>query len=372
VTGDGIPFHPGPREWADLRPQLLEAIDGALQGGRPLQGDAVGAFERALAGATGRRHAVAVGSGTDALAFALLARGIGPGDDVLVPAFSFIASASCVMRTGARPVFADVDDDGLLDLGDAARKLTPRTRALVAVQLYGQMTDPDAVEAFAAEHGLVVVEDAAQALGARSGSRRCGSVGQASACSFDPTKTLAAPGSGGAVLCDDDETAARVRRLRWHGRDDEGTYTGLGFNSQLPSASAAALLVKLGRQAEWAARREAIAARWTRALRDTPVRPPHVRPDATHVFHKYVVRAPDRDALRARLAEQGVPTLVHYPEGLHRQPVFAEASPGPCPNTDRLAGEVCSLPIHAYLREDEVEHVADALTRAARDRSATS
>ena len=356
-----LPFFAGAREFAALRDALMPAIEDALAGGRALQGEPVGAFEAALAAFTGRRHAVAVGSGTDALAFALVAHGIGPGDDVLVPAFSFIASASCVLRAGARPVFVDVDVHGLLDLDDAAAKLTPRTRAVVAVQLYGQMLDPAALEGFAAERGLVLVEDAAQALGATAAGRACGSIGHASACSFDPTKVLAAPGSGGAVLCDDDALAERLRRLRWHGRDASGAYSELGHNSQLPSASAAALLVKLAEQPAWTARRVAIAARWTAALDGSDVLAPAVLPGRTHAFSKYVVRAQQRDALRERLAAAGVPTLVHYATGLHRQPVFASLEPAPCPRADALAATVCSLPIHAFLTDDEVEHVARAL-----------
>ena len=356
-----IPFFAGEREWAALGPELLDAMAGALAGGRSLQGEPVAAFEADLAAFTGRRHAIAVGSGTDALAFALVAGGIGPGDDVLVPAFSFIATASCVLRAGARPVFADVDDDGLLDLDDAAAKLTPRTRAVVAVQLYGQMLDPARLEAFARDHGLLLVEDAAQALGATADGRRCGAIGDASACSFDPTKTLAAPGSGGALLTDHDAFADRVRRLRWHGKDADGRFATLGFNSQLPSASAAALRIKLRHQDAWSERRRAIAAAYDAALGGGPVAAPRVRPGGTHVFHKYVVRTPDRDRLRAVLDEAGVTTLVHYASGLHRQPVFAPADPAPCPNADRLAAEVCSLPIHAFLTDAEVDRVTGAL-----------
>jgi dTDP-4-amino-4,6-dideoxygalactose transaminase len=356
-----LPFFAGEREWAMLGDELLGAMATALAGGRSLQGQAVGAFESELAAWTGRRHAVAVGSGTDALTFALVAGGIGPGDDVLVPAFSFIASASCVLRAGARPVFVDADDDGLLDLDVATARVTRRTRALVAVQLFGQMLDPAALEAFAAERGLLLVEDAAQALGATRSERRCGAVGQASACSFDPTKTLAAPGSGGALLCDDDELAGRVRRLRWHGRDERGRFATLGHNSQLPTAAAAALRVKLPRQDAWAERRRAIAARYSAALAGVPAAPPRVRGGGRHVFQKYVLRARDRDRLREHLRTDGIPTLVHYAAGLHREPVFAACEPDPCPVADRLAGEVCSLPMHPFLEDAEVERVAGAL-----------
>ena len=358
-----IPFFAGAREWAAHGDELLAAMASSLAAGRALQGPEVEAFEADLAAACGRRHAVAVGSATDALYFALAAHGIGPGDEVIVPALSFIASASCVLRAGARPMFADVDDAGLLDLASATRLAGSRTRAVIAVELFGQMIDPVPLEAFADDHRLLLVEDAAQALGARTGARRAGSVGTVSCLSFDPTKTVSAPGSGGALLCDDDELAAGMRRLRWHGRDGHGADAELGFNSQLPTPSAAALRVKLRHDAAWTVRRRAIAARYDDALRESAVRPLPVREGCEHVFHKYVVRAPgDRDALRRRLDHAGVQTLVHYASPLPRQPLFAASSPyaHAIPRADALAASVLSLPIHAFLEDAEIERVAGA------------
>ncbi|HKE80388.1 MAG TPA: DegT/DnrJ/EryC1/StrS family aminotransferase [Solirubrobacteraceae bacterium] len=357
-----IPFFAAERTWAEHGARYLELIAGALAGGRALQGEPVAAFEAALAERCGRRHAVALGSGTDALCFALLAAGVGPGDEVIVPALSFIASASCVVRAGATPVFADVDEHLLLDL-DAARSLvTPRTRMLIAVDLYGQMVDPSAAEAVARAHDLVLVEDAAQALGARADGRPAGATGALSCCSFDPTKTIAAPGSGGAALCDDDALADRLRRLRWHGRDAAGAYVEPGFNSQLPSASAAILSDKLRHDAGWTERRRAIAARYDEALANSDHRPLGVAPGRTHVFQKYVIRARRRGALRAALQAAGVPTLVHYPVPLTRQPLFAGAAP--CPRADAACAEVVSLPIHAYLGDAEVDRICAALARS--------
>ena len=290
MSAAGIPFFAGAREMTAHGAEYLEAIGAALAGGQALQGPQVGALEERLADACVRRFAVAVGSGTDALFFALAANGIGPGDEVLVPAFSFIATASCIVRAGARPVFADVDASGLLDLESAAAACGPRTRALIAVQLYGQMLDPARLEAFAVERGLLLVEDAAQAFGAAADRRSAGSVGPVSCLSFDPTKTVSAPGSGGALLCDDEELAARVRRLRWHGRDAAGQFAALGYNSQLPTASAAVLLRKLDLDPGWTDRRRAIAVQYDAALAGTPARPIGTLPRREHVFHKYVVR----------------------------------------------------------------------------------
>lgn len=361
VSGEraAVPFFAAERTWAEHGARYTRLMAEALAGGQALQGPAVQAFEAALAARCGRAHAVAVGSGTDALCFALVAAGVGPGDEVLVPAISFIATASCVLRVGAVPVFVDVDPWLRLDL-DAARALvTPATRAVIAVDLYGQTVDPVAFERFAEEHGVTLVEDAAQALGAT----RAGAIGALSCCSFDPTKTIAAPGSGGAVLCDDDALAATLRRLRWHGRDDAGRFATLGYNSQLPTAAAAVLHAKLASDVRWTERRRAIAAAYDAALAGTPHRPVGVAPGRDHVFHKYVLRTPDRAALAAALAAAGVPTRVHYDRPLYREPVFGHSG-RQCPAAEAACREVLSLPIHAYLTDAEVEHVTTACAAA--------
>ena len=362
-----IPFFAAERTWAAHGERYRALMAAALACGRALQGPAVGAFEAALAQHCARRHAIAVGSGTDALFFALVAAGVGPGDEVVVPAISFIASASCVLRAGAVPVFADVDEHLLLDVDAARAALSGRTRAILAVDLFGQVVDADALQGLASERGLVLVEDAAQALGARAGDRRAGAIGTLSCCSFDPTKTVAAPGSGGAVLTDDDAVAARLRRLRWHGRDSAGDHVELGYNSQLPSASAAVLHDKLVRDdAAWTRRRRAIAARYDEALAGSRGRPIGIVAGRTHSFHKYVVRSRDRDALREALHARGVPTLVHYAAPLARQPMFhGRARERPTPVAERACGEVLSLPIHAQLTDGEVDRVCAALRATA-------
>jgi dTDP-4-amino-4,6-dideoxygalactose transaminase len=363
-----IPFFAAERTWAAHGERYGALMSGALASGRALQGPAVGAFEAVLAQRCDRRHAVAVGSGTDALFFALVAAGVGAGDEVVVPAVSFIASASCVLRAGGVPVFADVDEHLLLDAGAARAALSARTRAILAVDLYGQVVDAEALQAIARERGVALVEDAAQALGARgAGDRRAGAIGVLSCCSFDPTKTVAAPGSGGAVLTDDDDIAAHLRRLRWHGRDDDGDHVELGYNSQLPTASAAVLHDKLSRHdAAWTRRRRAIAARYDEALSGSRVRPVAIAAGRTHVFHKYVVRSPVRDALRAALGEHGVTTLVHYAAPLARQPMFAgRARETATPMAERACGEVLSLPIHAQLPDAAGERVCAALRATA-------
>jgi len=326
-------------------------------------------MEAALAGSVGRAHAVAVGSGTDALGFALMALGIGPGDEVVVPDLSFVATASAILRVGATPRWADVAPDGLMK--PYRGLIGPRTAAVIAVSLYGRPLDASALETFATRHGLALIEDAAQALGARRGGRRAGAVGVASCISFDPTKPLAAPGSGGALLTDDATVAARVRRLRYHGRDG-GASAELGFNSQLPSIAAASLLVKLRHEPAWRARRQAIAATYGAAMDGLDgVALPGPVPGGEHAFSKYVIRARGRDDLRAKLTAAGVPTRVHYPRALHAEPLFANCPPpdGEPPGAAELARTVLSLPMHPFLTDEEVERVGTAIKDAVAERT---
>jgi dTDP-4-amino-4,6-dideoxygalactose transaminase len=269
------------------------------------------------------------------------------------------------VRAGARPVFVDTEPRHLLDLESAHDAITERSRAMIVVDLFGQAPDPGPLRSFAREHGLLVVEDAAQALGAA----HAGSLGAVSCLSFDPTKPLAAPGSGGALLCDDEETAARVRRLRWHGRGADGLCAELGYNSQLSEISAAVLGHKLELEPRWRAARQLIAARYDEAIAGAgeiaaPVR--GARSD--HAFSKYVIRAERREELRERLGRAGVPTRVHYPTPLSREPLFAVAGQTACPNAEAATREMLSLPVHPFLAEAEIDRVAEAL-RSRRTRS---
>jgi dTDP-4-amino-4,6-dideoxygalactose transaminase len=264
-------------------------------------------------------------------------------------------------------VFIDVDEGSFnIDLEAATKAVSTKTKAMVYVHLYGRMGEPSRVEQFATRHGLTVIEDAAQAIGATYGARPAGSLGTVSCFSFDPTKTISAPGSGGAVLTDDDGLAEKVRGLRYHGKGPNGRFQRLGYNSQMPNLTAALLRRKLELDEEWLARRSAIAARYAERLEDTAAVTPS-EPDGTiHCFHKYVVRVPDRERVRAELSNHGIPTRIHYPEPLHIHPCFEEAARvgGSIPVVERLCGEVLSLPIHPFLRDEEVDKVADALAVA--------
>ena len=357
-----IPYFALDREFEALREPILACVEDVFRTGQLLQGPWVAELEASLAALAGRRHAVAVNSCTDALYFAFAALGIGSGDEVMVPDFSFAATASSVLRTGAVPVYVDIRDGYELDLDHAVELLSERTKALVYVDLYGRMGDAGALERFAAEHGLALVEDAAQTLGGRRDGRAAGSAGVVSCFSFDPTKVVSAPGSGGALLTDDDEIAWTARTLSHHGKSPDGSFDRVGQNAQMSSIVAAVLSLKLEHEEEWLRARQRIAAAYTDALAGRSAVAPERPSDREHVFHKYVVRVPGRDAVRGALLERGVATLIHYPTTLSALP-FAAAAPkrGGGDRAARFAGEVLSLPVHPHLRDDEVECVCAAL-----------
>jgi dTDP-4-amino-4,6-dideoxygalactose transaminase len=279
-----------------------------------------------------------------------------------VPDFSFAATASSVLRTGAVPVYVDIHEGYELDLDHATELLSERTKALVYVDLYGRMGDAGALERFAAEHGIALVEDAAQTLGGKRDGRAAGSAGVVSCFSFDPTKVVSAPGSGGALLTDDDDIAWTARTLSHHGKSPAGSFDRVGQNAQMSSIVAGVLSVKLEHEEEWLRARQRVASAYTDALAGRSAIAPERPVDREHVFHKYVVRVPDRDAVREALRERGVATLVHYATTLSALP-FAAAAPkrGGGDRAARFAGEVLSLPVHPHLRDDEVEAVCAAL-----------
>ncbi|HZC30884.1 MAG TPA: DegT/DnrJ/EryC1/StrS family aminotransferase [Gaiellaceae bacterium] len=359
-----VPYFAVDREFETIREPVLAAIEEVLRSGRMLGGPPIAELERELAARTGRRFAVATNSCTDALYFAFETLGIRPGDEVLVPDFSFAATASSVLRAGAVPVFVDVDDDYELDLDHAATLVSPRTRALVVVDLFGRVGDPSEAERFAAERDLVLVEDAAQTFGAVRAGRAAGSVGAASCFSFDPTKVVSAPGSGGALVTDDERVADRVRELRLHGKAKSGEFERLGYNAQMSSLAAAVLSVKLRYEEQWLRARQGTAGSYAAALGPLAAAAPEQPADREHVFHKYVVRVSDRDRdrVRAELERRGVTTLVHYPQTLSALPFVASGvHRGGGERATALTRSVLSLPINAHLRPDEVEQVTEAL-----------
>jgi dTDP-4-amino-4,6-dideoxygalactose transaminase len=359
-----IPFVDLQRQHASLKADLMAAAERVLDTSAFILGPEGRALESELAARCGARHGLGVGSGTDALRLALTALGIGAGDEVITPAFSFVASATTIVMAGARPVFVDVERDTLtLDVAAVERALTPRTRAVMPVHLYGHPAAMDAITALARNRGLAVVEDAAQAVGATWQGRPIGGWGDAACLSFYPTKNLGACGDAGMLLTTRDDVAERVRRLRHHGDAGRYRHVELGYCSRLDELQAALLRVKLRRLPAWEARRREIAARYLDAFADLPLALPVERPGARHVFHLFTVRHPEREALGKGLAELGVGTAVHYPHAVPGQPLFGEDGAARWPEAWRAAREVLSLPCFPELTEDEVSGVIDAVRR---------
>ncbi len=331
-------------------------------------------FEAEFAQYSEVAHCVGVASGTAALALTLRAHGVGPGDEVIVPAHTFIASALAVAHAGATPVLCDVDDaSGLLDPDAARAAVGPRTAAIVAVHLYGQMCDMEPIQALASSQGLLVLEDAAQAHGARYRGRRAGSLGGAAAFSFYPSKNLGALGDGGAVCTNDAALAARVRRLRNLGQRAKGEHIELGYNERLDGLQAALLRVKLPHLDAWNEARRTYAARY-RELLPAAAQLLGERPESPCVFHLFPVRFDDRDAVAATLRKYGVETAVHYSPAVHEHPAWTEwpVRHGELPVAEAWAAEELSLPMHPDLRSEEIERVADAVHAAVAVRTAGS
>lgn len=325
-------------------------------------------FEDSFAAYCGVAHAVGVGNGTDAIELALRGLEVGPGDEVILPANTFVATAEAVIRSGAQPVLVDCDEDSLIDVDDVARHVTGRTRAVVPVHLYGQMAPVEAIRAVVGD-GVAVVEDAAQAHGARRHGARAGSLGDAAATSFYPGKNLGAYGDGGAVLTGSDEVAGRVRALRNHGGTSKYEHRLLGTNSRLDGIQAAVLSVKLTYLDEWNDERRSAASRYQELLEGVPgVRAPRVVAGNEHVWHLYVVRTPRRDEVVARLNAAGIAAAVHYPAPVHLLPAFRwlGQGPGTHPMSEALAGEILSLPIYPGITPAQQERVADELRGAVR------
>jgi dTDP-4-amino-4,6-dideoxygalactose transaminase len=341
------------------------AISRVLDSGGYILGDEVESFERAFADYCGVAHAVGVGSGTDALILALRGLGIGPGDEVVTVSHTALATVAAIVSTGATPVLVDVDAASYtIDPARIEEAIGPRTKAIVAVHLYGRPADLDSIEAITKHHGLRLIEDCAQAAGARYGDRRVGAIGDAACFSFYPTKNLGAIGDGGMVTTPDAVLAARVRRLRQYGWDEARETEDVGVNSRLDPLQAAILCVKLQHLDADNARRVDIAQRYERGLAGLRLTLPVPANSVGHVYHLYVLACDDRDALAAHLAKQGVGSAIHYPVPAHRHKGYAERVRIPkagLPVTDRLVGRILSLPIYPELGDTEVDSVIAAI-----------
>jgi dTDP-4-amino-4,6-dideoxygalactose transaminase len=353
------------RQHAALRAELLEAVERILRTSQFILGPEVRALESELAALCGVRHAVGVASGSDALALALRALGIGSGDEVITPAFSFVASASAILQVGSTPIFVDIDlDTYTLDPELVERALTPRTKAIVAVHLYGHPAAMDRLVRIARAHGVALVEDAAQAIGATYAGKPVGSWGEIGGLSFYPTKNLGACGDAGMVVTDREDLAERVRRLRNHGAREKYHHVELGWSSRLDEIQAGLLRVKLRHLSEWIEARRRLASRYTTLLSSLPLTLPVERPPARHTYHHYTVRVAHRDALAKALADLGVGTALHYPLPLPAQPVFGSRGEREFPRAWQACREVLSLPCFPELTDAEIETVATAMFQA--------
>jgi len=359
------------QQHAALRDELRAATDRVLDSQQFVLGEEVRRLEEEIAAYSHARHAVGCASGTDALLLALMALDIGAGDEVVTTPFSFFATASTIWRAGARPVFADIEPRTFnLDPAKLEAAITERTKAIMPVHLYGQCAEMDAIGEIAARHGLPVIEDAAQAIGAELDGRRAGSLGRVACFSFYPTKNLGAAGDGGMLSTDDDELAARLRRLRVHGGETEYLHREVGLNSRLDALQAAILRVKLPHLDAWSdARREradTYARLFTEAHLPVALEPPLVRHGARHIFHQYVVRvsAPVRDPLMEHLKRHGVGTKIYYPVPLHLQECFRPLgyAEGDLPESERAARETFALPVYPELTEREQRYVVKTIS----------
>jgi UDP-2-acetamido-2-deoxy-ribo-hexuluronate aminotransferase len=361
-------------EFTDLKAQyrvLKAEIDARMQKvlahGQYILGPEVGELEEKLAAYTGSRHCVSVASGTEALLIALMALDIKPGDEVITTPFTFVATGEMIVLLGAKPVFVDVEEDTAnIDAAKIAASITPRTRAIMPVSLYGQPADMDEINALAAKHGLPVIEDAAQSFGATYKGRRSCNLSTIGATSFFPSKPLGCYGDGGALFTNDEALARAFREIRHHGQSSRYNHTRIGVGGRMDTIQCAVLLAKLPRLAWEIERRVALGKRYD-ALLEKHVRPIKVRHDRVGVYGQYTVRTPHRARLQEALKANGIPTAVHYPLSLHQQPAYAAAHAGQSfPASEKLAREVLSLPMSADLAERDQDRIAAALGQALR------
>ena len=351
-----------------LRAKLVAAFERVLDSGRFVSGDEVAAFETEMAEYVGVAHAVAVGSGTAALTLALMGAGIGPGDEVIIPANTFFATAEAVVAVGAVPVLADVDPrSASIDPQSVASMVTDRTAAIVAVHLYGHPVDVDGLRKVAARKRLFLLEDAAQAMGASWQGRPVGSLGDAAAFSFFPTKNLGGFGEGGAVTTSDHQLAGRIRLLRSHGEAVKNVHQVMAFNERLDEIQAALLMVKLPHLAQELAERDSVVGLYEELLGEVPgVTMLATLALARSAHHLMVVKVPDRDRVLAELHAEGIGAGVHYPTPVHHQPAWRALGLAPCelPHAEELARSVLSLPLYGQMSSEQVERCVDALTKA--------
>ena len=359
-----VPFLDLQAEYAELKDEILPALDRVCRRAAFVLGEEVEAFEKEFAEYCGAKHCVGLSSGTAALHLGLLALGVQPGDEVITTPNTFLATAEAITYCGARPVFVDIDPaTANLDPHRIERAVTSRTRALLPVHLYGRPAEMDAIRSIAAGRGLRVLEDAAQAVGARYRGRRAGGLGQAAAFSFYPTKNLGAYGEGGALTTEDDGIARFARAARAHGETSRYQYEFVGYNYRMAGFQGAVLRVKLRRLDAWTAKRREVAREYRRLLAGARLEMPADDPRDAAVYHQFVIYVNDRSSVLARLAAAGIDTTVHYPVPLHLQPAYVSLGypKGTFPHAERACERVLSLPIFAGITPEQVRYVASTV-----------
>ena len=356
-----VPYFDLTKQYEELREEIATALDRTCRRAAFILGEEVERFEQAFAEFCGVEHCVALNSGTSALHLALLAAGIGRGDEVITTANTFVATVEAISYTGANPVFADIDPTTAnIDPGQIEKTITKRTRAIVPVHLYGRPVDLDQIAELATDRGLILIEDACQAHGARHRGRRVGGFGQSAAFSFYPGKNLGAYGEGGALTTNDDEVAKSARALRSHGETTRYMHKYLGYNYRMDGFQAAVLNIKLRHLEEWTAKRQSAAALYRQLLERSCVSLPQDSADSECVYHLFVACVEERDEVRNELARRGVQTAVHYPKPVHLQEAFAHLGykEGDLPQTEAACSKVLSLPLFPEITEEQVNYAA--------------
>ena len=359
-----VPYFDLKGQYAELRDEIRDALDRVCQNASFILGEEVERFERAFADYCGVKHCVALNSGTSALHLALLAAGIGPGDEVITTSNTFIATAEAIHYTGAKPVLVDIDPaTANISAEEIEKAITKQTRAIIPVHLYGRPADLDKISKIAARHRLLIIEDACQAHGAKFNGKRVGGFGYAAAFSFYPGKNLGAYGEGGALTTNDEEVANLARSLRSHGESTRYFHKYIGYNYRMDGFQGAVLNIKMKHLDDWTAKRQARASLYRELLSGANVEIPQDSPEGECVYHLFVVFAENRNRVREELQKRGVQTAIHYPQPIHLQEAFADLGlrPGSLPHTERASERVLSMPLFPEMSEDHVRYAAASL-----------
>lgn len=362
-----IPIANPKAQYLALKDEIDAAVRQVFESCHFILGPNVTALEEEVPGLCDAKFGISVNSGTDAIVIALAACGVGPGDEVITTPYTFVATTEAVMIVGAKPVYVDIDPQTFnLDPAKIEAAITPKTKAILPVHLYGQCADIETIEAIARKHSLKLVSDGAQAIGSKHKDRGIGAYGDTSTLSFFPTKNLGGAGDGGMVLTDDEDIAAHCKQLRFHGMDKTYSYEIVGYCSRLDEIQAAVLRVKLTKIREWNEARRANAHYYIEKLTDLPLQLPVSRPENYHIYHQFTLRYGKRDQLKAKLTEQGVGCAIYYPSPLHVQPAYASLGykQGDFPEAERACAEVLSLPVFPELPAEDRATVAEAVRAA--------